>query len=313
MNAEPGKAKLADPKDIANKLDELRALLGDSEPVIQPTIEELWVSWSKGMSLTKSKATADSIKNSSKHLLPIIREKHLNEITNELWVNEILPTIIRQTHVGFKHANNKKWLSCLLKWAEENNKGPIGWRHPKLMDPDPEIVSGKCYSIEETDALLAHADWLLKPKIVMALEMFMRRSEIALLSKDRVDRVNRIIHLRAQDCKTRHARSFPYTENLEMLFKIMDSKLPQSSWVFPSPHNPSRSIGRDGFATSWSSCKRHAGIKGRFHDLRHSALTRAFKSGKNPALICEMAGLNIAIAQATYLHWTVDDLREVIK
>jgi hypothetical protein len=119
--------------------------------------------------------------------------------------------------------------------------------------------------------------------------------------------------LPARITKIRKARSFPYNENLEAHFQILDAKYGANrKYLFPSPVNPGRSIGRDGFATAWQTCKRRAGVVGKFHWLRHSALTRAFRSGKNPALICQVAGLDIKMAQSTYLHFEPEDCREVL-
>lgn len=301
-------------KEIADKLRELQSLIGE-DTAIHPTIAELWESWAKGMSLMKSEATVASIKSAWKHLEPLIGHRHLQEITGEFWVNEIIPAIRSKTHPEFRFFNCKKWISMFFKWCDENQKAPTGWRRPRLIDPDPETKVGKAYSVEETDALILHADWFLRPKIILALELFMRRSEIALLSKDRVDREKRIIYLRAEDCKTRHARSFPFNDAVEEQFKILDEHLGHlnSPWVFPSPNDPSKSIGRDGFSTAWATCKRKAKVIGRFHELRHTALTRAFRGGGNSALICAMAGLNIDVAQRIYLHFSVDDLREVLE
>lgn len=304
-------------RDLADSLAKFLESLDDQPKEVRPTIDALWESWFSGMCEMKSKATALSIRAAWKHLRPRVGHMHPEAVTGELWTNSIIPGIRKDTHECFKFFNIRKWLSMFLKWCEENNKGPSGWRRPRLIDPDPARDDGRAYSTEETDGLIANADWLLLPKIIMALEHFMRRSEIALLSKDRVDRKKQIIHLRAIDTKIRRARSFPYNNNLETLFCVMDQKHSElkivSPWVFPSPINPERSIGRDGFSSAWETCKLRAGVIGKFHWLRHTALTRAFRAGGNPALICQMAGLDIAMAQKVYLHFSTDDLREVIK
>lgn len=295
----------------------LKEILNEDEAPAGKPIRELWLAWSNGMKQQgKAVATMRSIDSQWKHLELIIGDMPVEKITGELWTNVIIPQVRIQSHPGFVFANMRKWLSMNLKWSEENGKGPQGWRRPRLIDVDPEREAGRAYSIEETGRLETNSDWLLKPKIVMALDHFMRRSEISLLSKERVDRSKRIIHLRAIDTKIRRARSFPYNDRLEELFVAMDLKHAElgivSPFMFPSPLNASKSIGRGGFQTAWETCKRLSGVIGKFHWLRHTALTRAFRGGGNPALICQMAGLDISMAQKVYLHFDTEDLREVL-
>lgn len=298
--------------ELAAKLDELlkRTATEHAEKI---PFRVFWDSWFKGMSAMKAKATVMSINSSWKHLEPIVGDRAIDEITGEFWTNNVIPMVRERTHPGVKFANDRKWLSSCLKWCEENGKGPKGWHRPKLVDPDPERAAGKAYTVDETDRLILNADWLLLPKIILALEHFMRRSEIALLSKERVDRNRQIIYLRAEDTKIRKARSFPYNDKMELLFKCLDEHYEQlrSPWIFPSPLDPLKPIGRGGFATSWETCRRRAGVKGKFHELRHTALTRAARSSANIALVCQMAGLDVAMAQKVYWHFDEEDLRKL--
>lgn len=304
--------------EVMARLNELREILGQTPAPPEPSIRELWNSWARGMREMKSDATSRSITSSWKHLDSIIGDRALGSIFGETWTNEIIPAVRRKTKPTFVFFNMRKWLSMFFKWCEENRKAPKDWRRPRLINPDPARPPGRAYSIDETDRLYANADWLLLPKLVMGIEHFMRRSEIALLSKDRVDRVNRTIILRAQDTKIRKARTFPYNERLEALFMIMDEKHAElgivSPFMFPSPIDPMRPIGRDGFSSAWQTCKRRAGVIGKFHWTRHTGLTRAFKvPGANFGFVCKFAGLRIEEAMRTYVHIELEDLRGVLK
>lgn len=305
-------------EEMLAKLNELlkRSEIDKGEKVL---IHVLWASWFRGMSGTKAEATISSIASSWKHLEPLIGNRILDEITGEFWTNEIIPSIRAKTHQGIKFANDRKWLSMFMKWCDENNKGAPGWRRPRLIDPDPETEPGYVYSPEEMNRLVMAADWLLLPKIVMANPHFMRRSEIALMSKERIDRANRLIYLRAEDTKIRKPRIIPYNERLESLFVVMDAKHAElgivSPWLFPSPINPMKPIGRGGFSTAWETCRRTAGVLeiGTFHDLRRTALTNATNAdGANHMQICKVAGLAIEMLQRTYYIPKIEDLRKVI-
>lgn len=295
----------------------LLEILGESDSSKVP-IKELWPSWANGMKQKgKSEATIRSMESAWKHLKHVIGEKLVEEITDEYWTNEILPAVRARTKPTYVFFNMRKWIRMFLKWAETNNKGPRYWHRPNLSDPDPKREPGRAYSPDEVSRLLLNADWLLKPKIIMGIDHFMRRSEISLLSKERVDRAKQIIHLRAQDTKIRKARSFPYSDELEECFNLMDKKHAElgivSPFVFPSPLDPMKSIARDGFSSAWQTCKRRAKVEGKFHWCRHTGLTWKFKEdGANHAKICEFAGLRIDEAQKTYVHLETEDLRDVL-
>jgi hypothetical protein len=65
---------------------------------------------------------------------------------------------------------------------------------------------------------------------------------------------------------------------------------------------------------SWLTWKNQAGVsvKKKFHWLRHTGLTNAFRRQKLAAAqICFFAGLSLEEAQKTYLHFDEDDLRGV--
>jgi len=98
---------------------------------------------------------------------------------------------------------------------------------------------------------------------------------------------------------------------LELLVERYNKR--KGSVVFASPGNPDKCQQNNGNKRIWASCKRLAGIpkEYRFHWLRHTFLTNAFKQSVNPALICEYAGLSLEEAQRTYLHFSVDDTRVV--
>lgn len=294
-------------------------LWGDARPGakgMRKTAGELWNVWAEGMELTKRPATAASIRSSEKHLMPFIESMFLDEFTSEWWTNVYIPKKRSETHEKRKFFNDRKWLSMFLKWAEENQKGGPNWERPKLINPDPPRDRARIFSDDEIARLYDNADWPLMTKLVMGFEHFMRRSEIALLSKSRVDRAAHTVHLGIEDTKIKKSRTFPYNDALEWLFQILDWQNAKaevdSPFVFPSPKDPSRSIGRDGFAKSWGTCKRRARVAGKFHWTRHTGLTRAFARSRNSAaLICHFAGLSLEEADRTYLHFSIDDLRGV--
>jgi integrase len=306
------------------KRDELMAeLWGDRRKVVRRnTVGELWPTWFRGKAATKSAGTASSIHSSWKNLEPYIKDKFPDEVSEDWWVTVYIPRKREEVNSRTKCANPKrkfmnerKWLLAFLKYLKRQD---LVQKVPNLINPDPARARAEIFSRTEFVRLCRTADWSLRAKLVMGRDHFMRRSEIAFLAWDRVDRENRTIHLRAEDTKIRKARTFPYNRRLERLFRLLLADQARagvpSPFVFPSPTDANKSILRDGFATAWRNCKGRAkvDVRKKFHWLRHTGLTTAFRRQRlGAALICQFAGLSLEEAQRTYLHLTTDDLRGV--
>lgn len=265
-------------------------------------IEDLWVEYLETKS-DKSLATIDSIKNSGKHLIPFFGQNLPAEISSEYWEKYI--SVKRKNSPDRRFFNDWKWFGMFLGYLRENRYID---RKPKLRNPDPKRTeSGKVYSTDEVSRLLSNSNADLRLHILMGYTMGMRIGEILNLTWDRVDMVKQVVHLRAQDTKIRRARSFKLSKEV---FELLGNCPSRTGPVFPSPRDPGKTVGRSGNKSAWKTCKRVSNVVGRFHDLRHSFLTRAFKSSKGKVdlmLICEYAGLSIEQAQETYLHFTHED------
>lgn len=271
-------------------------------------IEDLFPEWINQKKSSFSVASIASVYSSWKHLETYAGGMLPNEITASWWEGKYIPEKRLDTHPGRKFFNDRKWLSMFLLYCHREG---IIERRPILINPDPPRKPGKVYSEDEIDKLFLHSDTELELQILMAITMAMRLSEIMLLSWDRVDLKSRVIHLRAEDTKIRKARSFAISGRV---YSALKSRKKNSPWVFPNPADLTKPQGRQGNKRAWSTCRLKAKVKGRFHDLRHTFLTRTFKAhGANPALICHYAGLSMEEAQRTYLHFNEEDTRGVAK
>jgi integrase len=256
----------------------------------------------------KSKGTFESIRNQwENHLKDYFGGLILDEVTESEWLK-----YVNKKRVEFpdrKFFNDRKYLSMFLHWLHRS--GEIS-KIPKLPNVDPEIPEGIVYSKEEIQALLKHAGPELQLQILCAYTMGMRIGEILSLEWDQINFQKRTIYLPAHKTKIRKERRFGISATCLDLLIIAKAES-KGKAVFPSPEDPDKTVGRQGNKRSWATCKRLAGIpkKYRFHWLRHSFLTDAFKKSVNPALICEYAGLSLEEAQKTYLHFTVEDTRVV--
>lgn len=259
--------------------------------------------------LGKSEGTLTSINSSRKYLKPFLEVMMPDEITAVWWEAEYIPQVRAKTeNQERKFFNDRKWLLSFLKQLHDDGLISV---LPKLLNPDPPVDSGRIISDEAIEDLLNMAqNDDLRLAILMASTMGMRRLEIFNLACDRVDLAAGVIKLRREDCKTRKARSFAISP--ACLPELTKRCANGAKWVFPSKTDPSRPVHRDGFKTAWTNLRDTVGIKCKFHWLRHTFLTKAFKApGANPALICNYAGLSLEVAERVYLHFTEEDTKKV--
>jgi integrase len=270
---------------------------------------ELFDQWIESKKIAgASEGTLTSIRSSRNYLAPYLDTMTVDEITSAWWMTTYVKEVRVQTHSKRKFFNDKKWLVNFLKSQVE---AETITKMPKLVNPDRKSEVGKVFTDEEVSTLLNFAqNEDLRLALLMALTMGMRRLEIFHLKCARVDLKKRSIKLKEEDTKIRKARSFAISAACWPLIQARCK--PGSIWVFPSHLDPAKPLHRDGFKTAWTNLRRTTGITGRFHDLRHTFLTKAFKTkGANSALICDYAGLSLEVAQKVYLHFNESDTAEV--
>jgi integrase len=295
--------------------DELRRLMETSAARTRAlgrqakTALELFDAWIlRKEDQNKSPATITSIKASRKHLAPYLEMMHPEDISAEWWESIYVREIKSRTHKDRKFANDRKWLGGFLRQCLDDG---FVQKLPKLTNPDARVSVGKIFTDEEVSNLINFAqndDLLLA--IQMAATMGMRRSEIFALQIDRVDIENQMIRLKREDTKIRRARAFAIAP--AALPELVKRCKAGSQWIFPSKNDLDKPLHPDGFKTAWANLKKTCGIEGRFHDLRHTFLTKAFKAeGANAAQICAYAGLSLQVAERVYLHLTEEDSRRV--
>lgn len=269
---------------------------------------DLWLE--RKRALNRSPATITSIKNSRKNLEPFLSVMMPDEITAEWWESGYIPaTRVRPKGKKIrKFFNDYKWLKGFLKQIYEDG---VIHKLPRLVNPDIKKSVGRVLSDDDVGTLLNFAqNEDLYLAILMASTMGMRRGEIFGLRVEDVNQSDWSIRLVAERTKTRKEREFTISPaTLPLIKQRVQSGSP---WVFPSKTDPNKSLHKDGYMTAWCNLKHTTGIICRFHDLRHTFLTKAFSApGANPALICHYAGLSLEVAERVYLHLTKEDSKKV--
>lgn len=244
------------------------------------------------------------------YFMPFWGSSLLSEINEESWDKYI--DSVRKCKKDIKFFNHRKYLNAFLMWAQK--RGKIKER-PELYNPDPVTNSpGKVYTNSELKKLRDRAPMPFKVAVYMAQYMGMRSSEITQLKRVQIDLLKNHIVLYALDTKINKGRIVPiHDEARPLIEEQLESH--DSPFLFPHKLRPKdEPMDPRGFKKRWNALREETEVEGRFHDFRHTYLTNVFKDPSIPhLLICDAAGLDIGVAQKTYVHFSVSDLQLITK
>ena len=136
----------------------------------------------------------------------------------------------------------------------------------------------------------------LKAIIIAALDTGCRRGELFKLQWRDINLEKNVIKIRAMNSKTARPRTLPITNRLAIEFE----KLSQVS--NQDPDDLIFGI-QDKVKKSWKSVCMVAGVEGlRFHDLRHSAITRMVQAGIASTIVMKISGHTQHATFARYVN-----------
>lgn len=253
----------------------------------------------------KSPATQYSAYNTfKKHLCPFFGDYRIDQIDETIWERYVVERLTRDPDIRlFNH-----WKHFIMVMRHANRKG-LTPRPLTVKNPDRHESPGKVFSDDEIRRLMANANPELKIQILMATTMGMRKGEILGLTWDRVDFDKNTIHLRAEDTKTRTSRTMGMSPQVR---SNLEGKARVSAYVFQWREDKNQRVRSNKF--SWTNCRTLARVDGRFHDLRHTFLTKVLMDHKaNPLSVSVFAGVSLREIQDTYLHPSVDSTRDISK
>lgn len=251
----------------------------------------------------KSQATQYSAYNTfKKHLCPFFGDYRIDQIDETIWDRYVVERLTRDPEIRlFNH-----WKHFIMVMRHANRKG-ITPRPLTVKNPDRHESPGKVFSDDEISRLMANANPELRIQILMGATMGMRKGEILGLTWDRVDFEKNTIHLRAQDTKTRSSRTMGMSPEVR---SNLEAKARVSGYVFQWRED--KKLGVRSNKNSWKNCKQLAGVQGRFHDLRHTFLTKILLVHKaNPLSVSVFAGVSLREIEDTYLHPGVENTRDI--
>jgi integrase len=156
-----------------------------------------------------------------------------------------------------------------------------------LISTADEVKRERILSFDEEEKLLlacigprAH----IRPILITALDTAMRRGELLRLKWVDIDLNTGFITVRAQNSKTAKSRTIGITQrSREELTKLYE-QAPEDDDVLVFGIE-------DNFYKAFDAVCRNAGIEGfRFHDCRHTAITRMIQAGMPPMEVMKISG-----------------------
>lgn len=173
---------------------------------------------------------------------------------------------------------------------------------------------------------------LLWPAVVLATNTGLRRSELFGLRWNQIDFVSWIIRVGKSKTRAGRHREVPLNSRARTAIQMWAEQFPDridDHFVFPSEHvgaggdnfdanisgtEPEKAIGT--LKTAWKTAKKMAGVKMRWHDLRHTAVTRLLENGQTLPMVASIMGWSpsttVRMAQR-YGHISTDARRAAME
>ena len=160
-------------------------------------------------------------------------------------------------------------------------------------------------SEDEFERLLEASAEHLKPILICAYETGMRLGEILSLHWEQVDLEKGFINLQAGQTKTGEGRKVPISPRL---YEVLSSLARNGEYVFTYQGEMVKSIKR-----SFKRACQRAGIKDfRFHDFRHTFVTRMRRKGVPDRVIMNITGHKTLVMLNRYDRIDEQDLLQAV-
>ncbi|MEE2526236.1 site-specific integrase [Hyphobacterium sp. HN65] len=258
----------------------------------------------------KPKSVKEAKRNLKLHILPVLGNMKLREITREDVAR------FHRSKQGTPYLANRclALISHMLSTAERWGVCPHGSTVCRHVDKFKEKARKRYLSTDEVKAL---GEALIDAELegynsyglsIIRLLMFTgaRRSEIEALRWDEVDLERRAIHL--QDSKTGQ-RSIPLAAPaLEIL--STEKRIEGSPWVFPAMRGDGH---YQGLGKLWRAVRDKAALSDvRLHDLRHTFASFGAAGGHSLPIIGALLGHKQSATTERYAHLANDPLHQAV-
>ena len=176
-------------------------------------------------------------------------------------------------------------------------------RKKKMLKLKVRKTIGKAYSEKEKERMLEEAAKARSPHIYLALTLAlnagMRDAEIKRLTWAQINFQKKFLAVGRAKTEGGEGRTIPLNSDLFAVltdyvewYKHKFGEIRQEWYVFPfgspQPTDPTRHVTT--LKTVWNNVRKNAGVKGRWHDNRHTLITELAESGAGDQTIMDIAG-----------------------
>jgi integrase len=265
----------------------------------RPTFEEIARSVLE-LKRLKSKNTRLCARFQINRLIRFFGRRRIDEITENLWTDYVVFEREKRERLFY---DDRKYMRMILIHAVRS--GALEKRIP-LPIPDIARSVGREITHSELVRLRLHASDELALQIDIGWKMGLRLREMLHLRWDQFDWERATITLLPSDTKTRRGRVIPITTDLLPRFWDLRAST-KSPYVFPrsasKPLRPQHSN-----RSAWRQCKRNAGVRARWHDLRHTCATLMLRRGVKRHIVRAYLGMSDKVLMEIYAHLNLEDL-----
>ena len=297
-----------------------------ARPLLMSVAASQWLdlrkpTWSPKMYVIEKTNLAHLRPELGRHLLQDIEAKHIARYQQKRLAEEASPKTIN-LEVGT--------LRAILRhhglWADIQTS-------VKMLPLQDDI--GRALSVEEESRLLVACtnsrSRSLSPFVVLAIETGARYGVLRTLQWKRVDFSNQCLQFGKDKTASGTGRLVPLSARAMASLRFWAEQFPNRQpdhYVFPSERygasgdefkacvystDPLKAMAR--FKASWEKAKRDAGVECRFHDLRHTAISRMIDAGVPLPKIAKIVGwapATMVRMAARYGHFNLDSLRDAV-
>ncbi len=247
----------------------------------------------------KSKNTQACARHQISRLIRFFGTFKIREITESDWTDYVLH---EQEKKARRFYDDRKYMRMILLHALR-----AGFLEKKvtLSIPDVPRQVGREISREEITRLRAAAGPELLLQIDISWKMGFRLREMLRLNLAHFDWERGTVKLSASETKTRKGREVPIPPDLVPRIKAHFEAL-GTFHLFPSPAGRTRP--QESNKSAWRRCKRDAGVRARWHDLRHTCATIMLRRGVKRNVARAILGMSDKVLAEIYAHLDLGDL-----
>lgn len=242
------------------------------------------------------------------HLLPVLGQRLLNEIDAS--------DVSRYQQHRLKEKAAPKTVNLEVGTLRAILRRHRLWAN---VQPDVRMLAapddiGKALNPKEekrlVDACAESRSRSLLPAVLLALNTGMRYSELRLLRWQQVDLEKRTVRVGKSKTEAGTGRAIPLNDRATKILNFWTDQFPSRKpehFVFPSERygaagdkfepcvydtDPTRSL--RSWKEAWESAKKSADVTLRFHDLRHTCVTRMLEGGAPLSVVASILGWSAA-------------------